>query len=125
MDKPTFGFDGCDGALWYVKLNEQDGNLEIDSTVYRYQDRTIQPDDLGFKYHILTFREEDNSSAEVLTAYIGDVRHFIDNHGKAGYNGVMVKDKSIPKKTVRQMFELILSRWNFPQKTIRTIIKAV
>lgn len=125
MDKPTFGFDGCDGALWYVKLNGQDGNLEIDSTVYRYQDRTIQPDDLGFKYHILTFREEDNSSAEVLTAYIGDVRHFIDNHGKAGYNGVMVKDKSIPKKTVRQMFELILSRWNFPQKTIRAIIKAV
>ena len=125
METQAVGFDGCDGALWYVKSNGQDGNLEIDSTVYRYQDKNIEPEELGYKYHILTFREQDESSIEVMSAYIGDVRHFIDNNGKAGYNGVMVKHKSIPKKTIKQMFLTVLSNWDFSPKTIRTVIKEV
>lgn len=125
MEAQPIGFDGCDGALWYVKLNANDGNLEIDSTVYKYQNRNIEPDELGYKYYILTFREQDESSVEVISAYIGDVRHFIDNHGKAGYNGVMVKDKSIPKKTIKQMFLTVLSNWDFSNKTIRAAIRGV
>ena len=123
MEKSAIKFDGCDGALWYVHKNEE--YSEIDSTVYKYEDRNINPSELGFKYHILTFKEDDESSVEVISAYVGDVRNFIDNHGKAGYNGLMVKDRIIPKKTIRQMFELILSRWNFSQKIIRTTIKAI
>jgi hypothetical protein len=125
MDKATFGFDECDGALWHVIHDESNGNIEIDSTLYRYEDKSLQPDELGFKYHVLTFKEEDHTSAEVLTAYIGDVRHFIDNHGKAGYNGVMVKAKSIPKKTIKQMFLTVLANWKFPDKTIRAVLKGV
>ena len=68
MDKATVGFDGCDGALWHVIHDEKSGSVEIDSTLYRYEDRDISPDELGFKYHILTFKEEDHNSAEVLSA---------------------------------------------------------
>ena len=119
-------FDGCDGALWYVdtKVEKDSITREVDSTIYRYQDRNIKPDDLGFKYHILTYKE-DKSEAEVMKAYIGDVSFFIKNHAEAGYNGMMVKNKSIPKKDVKEMFKKILTNWQFPNNMIRSVIKQV
>ena len=119
-------FDGCDGALWYVEVKEEDFEIkhEVDSTIYRYQDRNIQPDELGFKYHILTYKE-DKTEAEVIRAYIGDVAFFINNHARAGYNGLMVKNKSIPKKDVKEMFKKILTNWEFSDTMIRSVIKQV
>lgn len=119
-------FDGCDGALWYVEVTKQNDEVmhEVDSTIYNYQDKRVEPDDLGFKYHILTYKE-DKTEAEVIKAYIGDVAFFINNHARAGYNGLMVKNKSIPKKDVKEMFKKILTNWEFPDKMIRSVIKQV
>lgn len=119
-------FDGCDGALWYVEVTKQNDEImhEVDSTIYNYQDKRVEPDDLGFKYHILTYKE-DRTEAEVIKAYIGDVAFFINNHARAGYNGLMVKNKSIPKKDVKEMFKKILTNWEFPDKMIRSVIKQV
>lgn len=119
-------FDGCDGALWYVEVTKDQFEVrhEVDSTIYKYQDRQVLPDELGFQYHILTYKQ-DKSEAEVIKAYIGDVAFFINNHAKAGYNGLMVKNKSIPKKDVKEMFKKILTNWHFPDKMIRTVIKQV
>ena len=119
-------FDGCDGALWYVEVKEEDFEIkhEVDSTIYRYQDRNIQPDELGFQYHVLTYKE-DKTEAEVMKAYIGDVSFFISNHARAGYNGLMVKNKSVPKKDVKEMFKRILTNWQFPDKIIRSVVKQV
>ena len=119
-------FEGCDGALWYVEVNKKEHEVthEVDSTIYRYQDRKVEPDELGFKYHVLTYKE-DKSEAEVLSAYIGDVAFFINNHARAGYNGLLVKNKSIPKKDVKEMFKKILTNWEFPDKMIRSVIKQV
>jgi len=116
-------YNNCDGALWHIDKSET--SIDVDSTLYKYQDKNIEPDELGYKYHILTYKGEDKNSAEVMSAYIGDVRHFIDNHAKAGYNGVMVKHKSIPKKTIKEMFGVVLSNWQFSKKTINTIVKQV
>jgi len=119
-------FDGCDGALWYVEVTKDEYEVrhEVDSTIYKYQDRSVEPDELGFKYHILTYKE-DKSEAEVMRAYIGDVAFFINNHARAGYNGLMVKNKSIPKKDVKEMFKKILTNWQFPDTMIRSVIKQV
>ena len=119
-------FDGCDGALWYVEVTKDEHEVkhEVDSTIYKYQDRSVEPDELGFKYHILTYKE-DKSEAEVMRAYIGDVAFFINNHARAGYNGLMVKNKSIPKKDVKEMFKKILTNWQFPDRMIRSVIKQV
>lgn len=119
-------FDGCDGVLWRidVKVNQDRIEHEVDSTIYRYQDSNIQPDDLGFIYHVLRYKE-DKSDAEVLSAYIGDVAHFINNNAKAGYNGLMVKNKSVPKKTVKEMFRKILTNWEFSPKIINAVVKQV
>jgi hypothetical protein len=119
-------FDGCDGALWYVEVTQENNEIrhEVDSTIYNYQDKQVEPDELGFKYHILTYKE-DRTEAEVIRAYIGDVGFFIRNHARAGYNGLMVKNKCIPKKTVKEMFKKILTNWEFSDKMIRNVIKQV
>lgn len=116
-------FDSCDGALWQITNTKN--STELDATVYKYKDRYIEPDDLGYKYHILTYKGDDYSSADVICAYIGDVRYFIDNHAKAGYNGLMVKDKAVPRKEIKNMFKLILSNWQFPTNIIKEVVKKV
>ena len=116
-------FESCDGAIWHI--NQGKDCAEIESTIYNYNDRRIKPDDLGYKYHVLTYKENDHNSAEVLCAYIGDVKHFIDNHAKAGYNGMMVKDRVMPKKTIKEIFKVILSNWQFPATTIKQVVKQV
>lgn len=120
-------YEGCDGALWHIDKKMVDDEIlhDVSSTVFRYKDRNIEPDELGFRYHVLTYKEDDENSVEILNAYIGDVKHFIDNHARAGYNGMMVKNKSIPKKDVKQMFASILSNWNFAPKVIKAAIKQV
>lgn len=119
-------FDGCDGALWYVEITKKNDELmhEVDSTIYRYNDIKVEPDDLGFYYHVLTYKE-DKSGAEILSAYIGDVGHFINNHARAGYNGLLVKSKVMPKKTIKEMFTRVLSNWEFSPKLIRNLVKQV
>jgi len=119
-------FDGCDGALWHVEIKQENNEIrhEVDSIIYNYRDRTIEPDDLGFKYHVLTYKE-DKTEAEVMRAYIGDVAFFINNHARAGYNGLMVKNKSIPKKYIKEMFKKILTNWEFSDKIIGDIVRQV
>ena len=118
--------ENCDGALWAVSNKTEDDEVvtELETMVYKYQDREFSPGDLGFKYHVLTFKQ-DKSAAEVMAAYIGDVKYFIDNQAKAGYNGLMVKDKAVPKKDIKLMFKQILGNWEFPTKTINAIVKQV
>lgn len=119
----TATFENCDGALWHVDRKED--SIEVDSTIYKYEHREFTPDELGYKYHILTYKEGEENSIEVMSAYIGDVRRFIDNYSKAGYNGLMVKNKAIPKKDIREMFKRVLSNWQFPKAKINSIIKQV
>ena len=47
-------FESCDGALWHI-VNNAD-STEIESTIYNYQDKYIEPDELGYKYHVLTYK---------------------------------------------------------------------
>jgi hypothetical protein len=119
-------FEGCDGVLWHieVKINDNGVEHEVDSTIYKYPASNIEPDELGFKYHILRYKE-DKSDVEVLTAYIGDVAHFVNNHARAGYNGLLVKNKCVPKKTVKEMFRRILTNWDFSPKIISSVVKQV
>jgi hypothetical protein len=116
-------YEGCDGVLWH--LDQKETHYEIDATLYRYVDKKTEPSELGYKYYVLTFKAEDPNSAEVLAAYIGDVGYFVKNHASAGYNGVMVKDKSVPKKTVKQMFNAVLTNFHFPSNIIRSVVRQV
>ena len=119
-------FENCDGVLWGLNKVSVDKEefVEMNSTIFKYQEKEIEPDDLGFKYHVLTFKE-DKSYAETVSAYIGDLKYFIDNQAKAGYNGMVVRSKTTPKKTVKKIFEKVLSNFNFPQNQIKQVLKEV
>lgn len=116
-------YEGCDGVLWYV--DQKQDRIDVDATVYRYQDKTIGPDELGYKYHVLTFKDQDPNSTEVLTAYIGDISHFVNVRASLGYNGLMVKHKSVPKKTIKEMFAKVLTSFEFPVRIINSAKKQI
>ena len=116
--------DGCDGALWgiVVKETKEEVVKEVATTIYNFKDKSIEPGDLGFKYNILTMREKD---AEYVQAYIGDVNYYIQNQARAGWSGLMVKSGVVPKKTIKEMFKVVLRNSNFEDKFVRTILAQV
>ena len=116
--------DGCDGALWgiVVKETKEEVIKEVATTIYNFNEKSVKPGDLGFKYSILTLKE---TNAEYVQAYIGDVGSFITNQARAGWSGLMVKNGIVPKKTVKQMFKTVLTNSNFEDKFVRSILAQV
>jgi len=115
-----------DGALWGLTI--EDDVVECETTIYKFTDKhTPINEDLGsYKYHILTFKPTDlKNSVEFMKANIGDVRRFIDNHAKAGYNGLMVKDGCVPKKTVKDLIKVTFQNFNLPHTQLKPILSQV
>lgn len=116
-----------DGALWGIIPQNENVN-ELEMTLYKFTDK-VTPyanQELQFhKYNILTFKSSDPNSIEFMKACIGDVKYFIDNHAKAGYSGVMVKEGCVPKKTVKDIIKVTFKNWQLPNKTLKTILSQV
>jgi hypothetical protein len=115
-----------DGALWGLTI--ENDMIECETTVYKFSDRhTPMNEDLGsYKYHVLTFKPTDiSNSVEFMKANIGDVRRFIDNHAKAGYNGLMVKDGCVPKKTIKDLIKVTFKNFNLPNNQLKPILAQV
>lgn len=122
--------EGCDGAFWQLihTVSEQCVKSEVATTIYNFEKKKIKPsEDHGFyKYDVLMVQDDPNiKEAEVLRAYIGDVDWFINNQAKAGRVGVLVKTGSIPNRSVKKIFTLILNNMEFPQKKIKSILTEV
>jgi hypothetical protein len=118
--------DAVDGALW--GLTETQNGIECDTTVYKFTDKqTPINEDIGsYKYHVLTFKPtEAANTVEFMKAHIGDVRKFISNYASAGYNGLMVKDGCIPKKTIKDLIKVTSKNFDIPQKFIKPILAQV
>jgi hypothetical protein len=118
--------DEVDGALWGLIFNGD--MVECETTVYKFTDKeTPMNEDIGsHKYHVLTFKPmEAADTIEFMKAHIGDVRRFIDNHAKSGYNGLMVKDGCVPKKTVKDLIRATSKNFDIPEKYIRSILAQV
>ena len=118
--------DEVDGALWGLTI--EDDIIECETTVYKFTDKkTPMNEDIGsYRYHVLTFKPtEAANTIEFMKAHIGDVRRFIDNYARSGYNGLMVKDGCIPKKTIKDMIRATSKNFNIPDKNIRPILAQV
>ena len=114
-----------DGALWGLTI--ENDMIECETTVYKFADKeTPINEDIGsHKYHVLTFKPTDLSTVEFMKAHIGDVRRFIDNHARAGYNGLMVKDGCVPKKTIKDLIKVTFKNFELPQKSLKLILSQV
>jgi hypothetical protein len=118
--------DEVDGALW--GLVESQYGIECETTVYKFTDKhTPMNEDIGsYKYHILTFKPmEAANTIEFMKAHVGDVRRFIDNHAKAGYNGLMVKDGCVPKKTIKDLIKVTSKNFEIPDRYLKPILAQV
>jgi hypothetical protein len=117
--------DQVDGALWGLTI--ENDMIECETTVYKFADKeTPMNEEIGsHKYHVLTFKPTDLSTVEFMKAHIGDVRRFIDNHARAGYNGLMVKDGCIPKKTIKELIKVTFRNFQLPNKSLKPILSQV
>lgn len=114
--------DDIDGALWGI-----DGE-EVDTTIYRFTDKKtpINEELQCYKYHILTFKPTGEAeTVEFMKAHIGDVKRFINNYASAGYNGVLVKDGCIPKKTIKDIIKTVFRNCELPQQCLKPILAQV
>ena len=115
-----------DGALWGLTVDND--IIECETTVYKFTDQeTPMNEDIGsYRYHVLTFKPtEAANTIEFMKAHIGDVRRFIDNYAKSGYNGLMVKDGCIPKKTIKELIKVTFKNFQLPRKNLNPILAQV
>lgn len=120
--------DQADGALWGLTYKNNGQEIECDTMVYKFSDKsTPMNEDVGsYKYNVLTFKPmEAANTIEFMKAHIGDVRGFIDNYAKLGYNGLMVKDGCVPKKTIKELIRVASRNFNIPEKSIKSILAQV
>lgn len=119
--------DDVDGALWGITKID-DGNFDLETTVYRFLEKKtpINEDLNSYKFHVFVFKPaEPESSVDFLKAYIGDVKGFIDNYARAGYNGVLVKDGCMPKKTIKDIIKVTSKNWDISDRFIKPILAQV
>jgi hypothetical protein len=118
--------DEVDGALWGLTVENE--IIECETIVYKFTERnTPMNEEIGsYRYHVLTFKaNEPADTIEFMKAHIGDVRRFIDNYAKAGYNGLMVKDGCVPKRTIKNLIRVASRNFNLSDKSIKTILAQV
>ena len=120
--------DEVDGALWGLTLTPGGDFVECETTVYKFETKTVaMNEDIGsYRYNIFTFKPtEAANTAEFMKAHIGDVRKFIDNYARAGYNGLMVKDGCVPKRAVKEMIRAASRNFDVPEKNLKLILSQV
>ena len=116
-----------DGALWGL-LYSSDDTIECETTVYKFSgDKIPVHKELGtHKYNIFTYKPtEPQTTLEFMKANIGDVRNFIDNYAKAGYNGLMVKEGCVPKKTIKKMIKVTCKNLHVSDSMLKPILAQV
>ena len=115
----------CDGAFWYLtkEVTKDSENVVMNTELYKLKGADkVQETDIGYKYCILLFRE---SEVEYTKAYLGDMRGYIDRMGKIGYGGLIVKEGSVPVKTIKNMVKKVLDNIQAPENEIKAILKQV
>lgn len=115
----------CDGAFWYLtkEVTQDSENIVMNAELYKLKNGDkIRETDIGYKYCILLFRE---SEVEYTKAYLGDMRGYIDRMGKIGYGGLIVKEGSVPVRTIKNMIRKVLDGIKMPEDEIKAFLKQV
>jgi hypothetical protein len=69
----------------------------------------------------LSPKEEE---VELFSAILGDPKGYVERMGKAGYHGLVVKQKACKVKEIKAVFAKILYNYGFEEKLIKKVIKA-
>jgi hypothetical protein len=88
--------------------------------------KSIEPTELGHKFNIVLFdkispKEEE---VELFSAILGDPKGYVERMGKAGYHGLVVKQKACKAKEIKDVFSKVLYGYGLEEKLIRKVIRA-
>ena len=109
--------NNCDVVVWF----REETQVKMH---FIKKENKVKPHELGFKYDIMTYTQKD-AEIDVFSAIIGDPKGYVERLGRAGYHGIMVKQKSSAKKDIKKAFETTLSSVGFGQKQIKAALKGI
>lgn len=115
----------CDGAFWYLttETTANSENTVLNTDFYKFKNGTkAVATEIGYKYNILLFKENE---VEYTKAVLGDPHGYISRLGKMGYNGLLVKVDSVPKKTFKQMVQKVMGDFSISDTEIKNVLKQV
>ena len=96
----------------FVFILDNDEKLDISAFTYKDNAEAIEKHDIGYKYHIITYKETVDGEVvepDMFEAIIGDPHHYIANLLKCGFFGTICKKTKTSKKLVDGMFEDLLN----------------
>ena len=117
------GVRECDAVMWVCARKDNEQTTLITFLKSDLKSKAVKTD-LGYKYNVAMFRRQpDPKEVDIFTAIIGDPHGYVQRVGKLGYHGVMFKDKAGGKKQMRVLFEQLLTKFGYDDKTIRKMIR--
>jgi hypothetical protein len=111
----------CDLIIWYQLNLEYMNSRYVKLTDKKKKDRKT---DLGYKYNILLFKEqEERDKAELFSAIIGDEMGYVERMGKSGYSGLMFRVNSHKIDDIKTALFELLEMFGFSDKLVRKYLK--
>lgn len=94
-----------DGLLFL----EENNKLDISSFSYKEKLPAIETHELGYKYHLITYKETKNEheieDLSAIEAIIGDPHHYVSHLIKIGFRGMIAKKTEKSSEVIESMME--------------------
>jgi hypothetical protein len=89
------------------------GKYHLEIASFKYSEGEVfKPKDLGYKYHILIYQEDDKTrnqiNVELFDAIIGDPVGYVENLIKCDWFGMICKQSSVSLKPIENIYKSIL-----------------
>ena len=95
----------------FVFMLDSKNTLEVSPFTYKVKSEPIEVHDVGYKYHIITYKETDEegiSNPDMFEAIIGNPHYYIENLIKMGFFGTICKKTKNSLEIVTEMFNSLL-----------------
>lgn len=116
--------DNFDAIMWGLveETNKDQVVTYLQKQAFKTNKKTT-PTDLGHKYHICTFKS--SGDIDMTNAIIGDPQSYIDRVARLGYNGAMIKHKSMSAKASKRFMKVLLSNYGYTDMHIKAALKQI
>jgi len=104
--KQIYREDEHDGFIFMV--DEEDESLDISAFYYEKSEPAIEKHPLGFKYHIVTYKEFDDGTItdlDLFEAILGNPWHYIAGLIECGFFGFICKKTENSNIVVNNLLE--------------------
>lgn len=122
--------ENFDALLWGLvpDLSKKIPHILVQKNAFKYSNgkKVEKIEDLGYKYYVCMFKNDHpNDSVEVWSGILGDPHKWVDNMADMGYNGVLIKKESVPKKTAKEVVKKLLTNYGVDTKAIKLALKQI